>query len=240
MTRQQYYLKVLLLMTSFALGINAQDYDALQLDLNQNMTLWNDLGIADYDYVIRISCFCLFEEGAVSIQVRNNTIEDSQLFGYPTVMELFDSIQSAITDEADAIIVTYDSMHGYPNSIYTDWYEGGFDDEITYEILELEPIGSTTPVRVSPAPSEAPSEVPPPSQEQDNAQNPPTDEPTPAFTEAPTSGAPTKEPAGGPTRQAPGKEQPTGEDSTQEKESGAYRTMCLSWAWLFAPALIVL
>jgi hypothetical protein len=52
-------------------------------------------------------------------------------------MELFDSIQIAIEYEADANIVTYDSTYGYPISIYTDWCEGGFDDEITYEILDF-------------------------------------------------------------------------------------------------------
>jgi hypothetical protein len=149
----QYYLKVLLPMTCFALGINAQNYDALQVDLqqdlDQNMKLWSGLGIADYDYAIRITCFCLLgDEDAVSIQVRNNAIEDSQLFGYPTVMDLFEHIQIAITYEADANIVTYDSTYGYPKSIHIDWCESGFDDEITYEILDF--------TQVTPAPSDTP------------------------------------------------------------------------------------
>jgi hypothetical protein len=140
-TMTKWYLKdLLLLMTGLVLGFsNALNYDALQLDLNQNMNLWNDLGIAYYDYVIRISCFCLLDdEEAVSMQVRNNAIEDSQLSGYPTVMELFDTIQIAITENADAIIVTYDSTHGYPSFINIDWIEGAVDDEITYEILDFE------------------------------------------------------------------------------------------------------
>ncbi|WP_338737982.1 DUF6174 domain-containing protein [Candidatus Dehalogenimonas loeffleri] len=116
-----------------------------QKELDAARILWDSVLIEDYQFQLRVSCFCPQEiVQPVLISVIDGVVTDriyaetgvSVLSDYfnraDTVEKLFEIIQEAIDTQADSLTVTYDKQTGYPSSIIIDQIAQAVDEEIAY------------------------------------------------------------------------------------------------------------
>jgi hypothetical protein len=107
------------------------------------MARWEAGGPSSYDVVVqRGPCECLAEMTVpVRVSVRNNSIESvrneqtgeaisTQPFHAMTVEQIFSLIQSAITQNAHRVTVSYDPVLGYPRTVVIDYDPAAVDDEV--------------------------------------------------------------------------------------------------------------
>ena len=106
---------------------------------------WADAGFEAYEMTITRTCFCppewrgpytvTVEEGAVtSFVIEDHPIAQGEP---PTVEGLFELLETAYTEGAARVDVTYHEDWGYPVSLYIDKEEMMADEEIGYEVAEL-------------------------------------------------------------------------------------------------------
>jgi hypothetical protein len=129
-------------------------YTILQDDLDKYLAMWNESSIVDYDYTVRISCFCVPAATAPKfVQVADNqimsitdiesgTVEEE--FSYPTVLEMFQNVQRSIDDKIFIIDVTYNETMGYISYYYFDVHPGLADEEVATTISDLVASGGQT------------------------------------------------------------------------------------------------
>ncbi len=120
-----------------------------QARLDRARAQWRGQAIVDYAYVFSRACFCAEEyREPVTITVRGGAIVSvvsvaggvsREASGYPTVEGLFDLVQDAIDEDADAIRTEYDPARGYLTSAYLDISESVADEEIWVEARSLTP-----------------------------------------------------------------------------------------------------
>jgi hypothetical protein len=134
-------------------------FEAFQAELDANLALWLDAGIDDYEYVLRLSCFCppeITQPGRV--RVRDGTIDSVEdpddgtpldPADYLTLPELFGVVQQAIDAEAYALAVTYDATRGFPASVQVDFDELVADDELEYTATEFVPEPASRPLELA-------------------------------------------------------------------------------------------
>jgi hypothetical protein len=121
-----------------------------QARLDQARAQWRAQAIVDYTFVFSRGCFCVTEyREPVTVTVRGRTIESvvsveagapRDPAGYPTVEGLFDLVQNAIDEDADAIRTEYDPARGYLRSAYLDISERIADEEMSVEVQSLTPL----------------------------------------------------------------------------------------------------
>jgi hypothetical protein len=120
--------------------------------LISHRALWEAAGLSSYQYEYRKQCECppealrpvLIEVRAGSVtQVRflDNLLTAESLLaqGYPTIDDLFDYIDEVSQTNVASLVVTYDSMLGYPTLISVDFRRDTADDEFTVRTSNLEP-----------------------------------------------------------------------------------------------------
>lgn len=114
---------------------------------NKQEKKWISKNITNYSFSLRINCFCVIERtGPHLIKVVNNKITsvnglpyDPNLTGtLPTVSELFDIIQTKLSQRPFQQTIEYHPSLGYPTSAYFDMDERIADEEIGYVIESLE------------------------------------------------------------------------------------------------------
>ncbi len=125
-----------------------------EAELASGEELWSSLGISDYDFTVNMTCFCPPPAGTdIRLRVRDGrTISavDSQnprngivadMSDIPdSVPAMFAAVRSAMDAEPDSISVTYDEDYGFPVSIEIDHRRAYADDEVTFSIIEFEPL----------------------------------------------------------------------------------------------------
>lgn len=135
-----------------ACGVGDFDSEDLIRDqLNEARQQWSRAGYEDYSFVIRRACGdCQGGTQFARIVVQNNgrvsgtffesgqPVPAGELSLYPTVIELFDFIDSAIRQDFDQITVQYDALLGYPTSIYLDRVAETLNDETAYTAHTLQ------------------------------------------------------------------------------------------------------
>jgi hypothetical protein len=122
-------------------------YTISQEELNANLALWNKTSSEDYDYNLRLSCFCVpAATFPKHIKVRGGDIDsvfelesglESKNFFYNTLESLFEEIQEAIDDRWYVISTSYNATMGYPTSVFFDVHPGLADDERTTVISDV-------------------------------------------------------------------------------------------------------
>lgn len=119
--------------------------------LRLNQRQWTAQQIKHYQFVFRRLCFCPpdYTRPAI-IYVRDGKIQmvryadgDQQLVSsdqfqrYPTIDELFATIQKALEQPAYRISATYHARRGFPTSIFIDYLAGVVDDEQGFRVSNL-------------------------------------------------------------------------------------------------------
>ena len=111
---------------------------------------WAHQQIPAYRFTYGRSCFCP-GTAPIVIEVRNDAVtaafheaSDEPLPYHPdllpTVADLFDIIDRAITQRVDLLEVDYHPLLGYPTSIAIDYVFNMADDEVQYTARDLSPI----------------------------------------------------------------------------------------------------
>jgi hypothetical protein len=118
-------------------------------DLERAKQSWAANRPPSYDLTIEPSCFCAFEipnAGPVIVAVRNGTVQsrtyvktgtsvgDRYAGLYPSVDQLFVTIEDAVAKMADRLEVFYDPTYGYPVNVAIDFKYLVADDELFYHV----------------------------------------------------------------------------------------------------------
>jgi len=121
--------------------------------LTANRQKWQAQNISHYRFHLFVGCFCGFRnEMPLTIEMRDGQVVsmlDNQgqsiidnfdpLFEeYNSIDKLFDVLASAIKGGADKVTVEYNADHGYPQSVYIDYFEKAADDEMSFTVSDFE------------------------------------------------------------------------------------------------------
>ena len=111
---------------------------------------WESRRPSHYQYNYQQTCFCHYESTrAVTIRVVNGAVTAAwylsdnspvpaqYLVFYPTVDELFETIDRAIAQDAERLEVEYDRRTGHPTRIDIDYDDRMADDELSIRAWEL-------------------------------------------------------------------------------------------------------
>ena len=121
-------------------------------ELEQNRALWEAQSAENYDFQLSIWCFCPFGgQMPLAIEVRDGepvsiaaadgsdvTPNRESYSQVDTIEELFGVVEEAQSGGADEIKVEYDPEYGYPVSIDIDYIQEAVDDEVSYQVANLE------------------------------------------------------------------------------------------------------
>ena len=113
---------------------------------------WERTRPAAYTFSIARWCYCMQEGiGPVIVSVRDGVVESRTYVNsgaavaptdadyFPTVDGLFEVIEDARRQGADAINATFDPTRGFPVVISIDYVRAAADDEITYRATDFHP-----------------------------------------------------------------------------------------------------
>ncbi|KTB47504.1 DUF6174 domain-containing protein [Dehalogenimonas alkenigignens] len=126
--------------------------EPLQRDLNGAKAKWGATGITDYEYHLRVACFCPPDiVSPVVVKVANGVnigvayskepkeVTNDFFKPFDTIDKLFVIIQKALDDKVASLDVKYHPAYGYPVSISIDRIENAIDDEIAYFVDTFNP-----------------------------------------------------------------------------------------------------
>ncbi len=113
-----------------------------EVELDSHLTFWQQARLSDYTFEYNVLCTCSDNFGQpVKVSVTNGEVQ-SVVYAesgdppvvvgsprYHTMNSLFDMIQEAIDNEADRLIVSYDSELGYPTNVEIDYMSNSIDAE---------------------------------------------------------------------------------------------------------------
>jgi Family of unknown function (DUF6174) len=124
--------------------------------LSEARAAWDRLAVATYEIdFTRGSCECL-PEATTPVRVRvesdvvvsavrrddGTAIPPEDLTLYYTVEDVFDRIEDAIDQHAFVLAVEYDPTFGFPTSVFIDSDRDTADDEVGYEMGDLDIIAT--------------------------------------------------------------------------------------------------
>lgn len=110
---------------------------------------WNKLGITNYEYTLRVNCFCTQETvGPHKIVVKNNSIvsvngipyDPNTHFSVKTIEQLFTYIQKTLAEKPVQKTLSFDAQYFFPNNVYFDMSEMIADEEIGYIVTDFKPL----------------------------------------------------------------------------------------------------
>lgn len=118
--------------------------------LAQARARWAATGMRDYDFTFRTMCLC--DDRPRQVSVRDGVVtqvldHENQLLG-PTggdgvvpITSLFDLIDNVLV-HAFSVDVQYDPETGFPRFIEVDYEQNAVDDEVNYQVSDLQPYSS--------------------------------------------------------------------------------------------------
>lgn len=103
---------------------------------------WRAQGSESYTVEINRGCFCVLGGRRMTVTVVNGAVveadyldsggpvESALLTYIPTIPDLFDLIQDALTRQPASFLAMYDPTYGYPTRIEIDYSASAADDEL--------------------------------------------------------------------------------------------------------------
>jgi hypothetical protein len=118
-------------------------------ELSNNQSKWERKNISDYEFTLRISCFCPQESaGPHLIKVVNDEIVSVNDQPYDpaatgvlmTIDELFTFVKAGIDGNPYRKTIEYNSTYGYPQYVFFDYRKTMVDEEIGYQLSDFKVI----------------------------------------------------------------------------------------------------
>lgn len=121
-----------------------------ELDQNTSqLTKWKNQKITDYEFTLRVNCFCTIEYvGPHNIVVKNNIIQSVNGVLYDqvkhpsvkTIEQLFEIIAANLKRKPFSKTLEYDPKYYFPANIFFDISEMVADEEIGYTVTQFKPL----------------------------------------------------------------------------------------------------
>jgi hypothetical protein len=118
-------------------------------DLLTNQSRWDKQTISNYEFTLRVSCFCprevvgphVIKVVADTIASVNDQAYDPSTMGYlMTIDELFAFVGKSLDRNPYQKSIAYNSIYGYPESVYFDFEKTMADEEIGYQVTDFKEI----------------------------------------------------------------------------------------------------
>jgi hypothetical protein len=112
-------------------------------DFSRNRAIWDRKNLSNYEFTLTVSCFCPEAvAGPHLIKVVDDTIasvndkpyDHSTMGLLMTIDELFTYVGKSIERKPYQKSITYNSLFGYPESVYFDFEKTMADEEMGYQI----------------------------------------------------------------------------------------------------------
>lgn len=152
-------LSTVLVLTALVTGCSLLGIGNTQRDdLENHRRMWQERGPANYQYDLRVGCFCPTWPYPARIVVRADSVHAvlepetgdtlrSPQSGEPALTELpdtyrpigglFDIVDRALDEDYHRLSVRYNDTIGYPTEIDLEKSENATDDEVHYEVLHF-------------------------------------------------------------------------------------------------------
>jgi len=139
----KYVILTALLIVSFCNRSNNSD------EFSVNESKWYGKNIDNYEFTLRINCFCPQERlGPHLIKVVNDEIVSVNNQPYDpaatgelmTIDELFTFVEAGIDGNPYRKTIEYNSTYGYPQYVYFDYSKTMADEEIGYQLSDFKVI----------------------------------------------------------------------------------------------------
>lgn len=126
------------------------NHSALEQELFEAQNRWFENGYANYDYTIHWICFCPPEYGEPArVSVRNGEVvsvvnaetgepHEMPITEFKTVDGLFQDIREELEGSTEKVEATFDEATGAPLSGTFDRIVQAIDDELAFEVTDLE------------------------------------------------------------------------------------------------------
>ena len=118
-------------------------------ELSYNQSKWERKNISDYEFTLRINCFCPQERvGPHMIKVVNDEIVSVNTQPYDpgttgellTIDDLFTFVETSIERNPYIRTIEFNSTFGYPESVWFDFNKNMADEEIGYQVTDFKEI----------------------------------------------------------------------------------------------------
>jgi hypothetical protein len=115
-------------------------------DLSRNRAIWNSKNLSNYEFTLTVSCFCTEAvAGPHLIKVVDDTIasvndkpyDPSTMGLLLTIDGLFTYVEKSIERKPYQKNITYNSLYGYPESVYFDFEKTMADEETGYQVTDF-------------------------------------------------------------------------------------------------------
>jgi hypothetical protein len=117
-------------------------------DLAAARAAWTAQHITDYEFTLQRMCFCA-ETRPMRVTVRAGKVTFVRPVGellplpgaeaelYPSIVGIFDLIESALAWPAAGVWADYDAVRGFPHEVRIDYYANVADDELTLLVSDI-------------------------------------------------------------------------------------------------------
>ncbi len=137
-------MKFLIFITLLTISFCTRWDDSDELSVNKSK--WSSKNISNYEFTLRINCFCTNERvGPHLIKVVNDEIESVNYLPYDpgttgelmTIDELFNFVETCIEREPYKKTLEFNSAFGYPQTVWFDFDKNITDEEIGFQVSGL-------------------------------------------------------------------------------------------------------
>jgi len=131
-------------------GCGTTPFGVSQSELDRHRERWAANGIQNYTFRYHRTCECPPAiTSLVEVEVRGGAVarvtyqsdgldvDPSITNRFPTIDDMFATIEEAIRDRAASLIVTYDNALSYPTRISIDYDAAVADDDVAMSAVEL-------------------------------------------------------------------------------------------------------
>ncbi len=120
-----------------------------QSALDEAMSVWSDAAIDSYEFVYSFSCECdpswsgpwrvTVTDGEVTSFTHDQGLEPAPEFEPRTIVDMFDTAQSAIREHRSSHAISYDPQFGFPLTIQADLEALEVDGGLSLSVREFTP-----------------------------------------------------------------------------------------------------
>ncbi len=120
-------------------------------EVDQNLAKWRDSNVTHYKFDLMIGCFCVFRnEMPLTIEVKDGEVvsitkstgdvvdatdPNYEFFQtYATIDRLFTALETARSEGAEQVTVSYEPLYGFPAEAYIDRSQQIADDELSLQV----------------------------------------------------------------------------------------------------------